>query len=677
MAIEYSNAQTGRFSLGIKRWWSGLLLLLLVVSASLSHGCRSARIKQAETANQALHYAEAASLYQNLYRSTSRKEPERKAYYAYQAAENYYALRQYARAIGLYTAALNYGLPDSLVLLRLASSHQASDNRHEATRYYQRYLAVDSLSYVARLGLSSLEKYEQLSDNRFEFKLQKASAISSFASDFAGAFSPDGQIFYFTSARSRSADQPYSPVTGEKNNMLYYIRKDAEGKWSRPDSVPGGINDGGDVGTPAISPDGMTLYYSYVDNSDLYPRTAKIYRATKSGDGGWTKGTPLEIWSDSLRMEAHPSVSADGKTLYFVSEGGYGGKDIYSIAIDRIGSAVPPTNVGPAINTPGDEMFPTVVGDSTLYFSSTGREGLGGLDLFVSQKDEKGVWRKAKHLATPFNSSSDDYAVAFTPTPDKGLSHQGYISSSRGDRRGYPHLFSFSKEAIITLLEGFVLDREENPIEGAVIRVVSDRDPTAERLVTSRVDGFFSVELEGDTHYLLHASHPEFLNQFASFETTTATESAIYAVDFYLASRVKPEVFQDIFYDFDRATLRDESKRDLDAMVKILEENPEIVVEISSHADRKGPDAYNITLSEARAAAVISYLTEKGIDPLRLKSQGYGKRQPRVVSEALKSKYPFLQQATVLDEAFLEQLSEEEVAFCDQLNRRTEFRVVE
>lgn len=674
MENERSDSQASRFSL-VK---SLSLLPILALSLFVLMGivsCRSAKVKEAELADQAKLYAEASTRYQKLYRSTSRKEPEQKAYFAFKAAENYYATGNFSRALGLFSSALSYGIPDSIVLLHLAECYRSTGKPNEAKAYYLRYLAVDSLRSQATVGLKSLAEREEMSLNRYKVKASKAKSLSSSASDFAGCFTPDGDTFYFTSARSRSDDVPFSSVTGEKLNRLYKISKNARGKWSRPDSVEGGINSGGDLGTPTISPDGTSLYYSFVEESDEVSRTVKIYKASKSGEGGWSQGKELPIWSDSLRMAAHPTLSADGKTLYFVSDGGYGGKDIYSIEVDRIGSATPPTNLGPSINTEGNELFPTAVGDSLLYFASDGREGIGGYDLYVARKDHGGSWR-VSHLGLPFNSEADDYALAFNPQPGKGLSHEGYFASTRGDRRGYPHLYYFSREAIVTLLEGFVLDREENPIEGAVVRIVSENNPSDEQKVSTRSDGYFTVELEGETAYLLHASHPEYLNQFASFRTDSAAESSVYGIDFFLASRITPEVFQDIYYDFDKADLREESKKALSEMVKILKENPEIAVEISSHADRVGRDAYNVALSEARARSVVEYLVANGIDNARLTSKGYGKSKPRAVTPALIRKFPFLEGSTTLDEAFLESLSADEMAICDQLNRRTEFSVL-
>ncbi len=663
MEIKRATSQIVRFPVA---FW---LILLLLLS-----GCKVAKIKDAELADKAGRYALAADIYNRIYRATTRKEPERKAYVAFKAAENYAAMHNYARALNLYMAALNYKIPDSLVLLHIADCYRSMNKQAEALKYYHRYLAYDPQSRHAQKGVQGIKEQYELSLNPYRFHVANEQKINSAKSDFGAVYTADGSTLYFSSARSRNAEYD-NPVTGEKNNALYLIKKDAQGKWSRPDSVSGGINDGGDIGTPAITPDGTTLYYSYAPQTDDYPTTVKIYRSTRDGDGGWSKGQLVPLWEDSLKMAAHPTISANGRLLYFVSDGGYGGKDIYYIPIENIGGSRP-INMGEHVNSAGDELFPTAVGDSLLYFSSNGRGGLGGLDLYRAELDSSATWH-VTHLGAPMNSYADDYGIVFHPLPQEGYSMEGYFSSTRNDRRGYPHFFRFWQEAILTELEGFVFDREGNPIEGAVVRIVNQWSPEEELKVSTRADGYYLAQLSPGTKYLLLATHADYLNQYASFATETATENQFYSVDFHLAARHRPEVFQNIYYDFDKADLRPESQKDLDEMVKILQENPDIKVELSSHADRVGSDAYNEGLSERRANSVVDYLVSKGIDPSRLTAKGYGKTKPRDVTDAMRKKYPFMAEATQLDEQFLQTLSEEDIATCDQLNRRTEFTVLE
>ncbi|MBB6276599.1 PorE family type IX secretion system protein [Porphyromonas circumdentaria] len=647
-----------------------LALLLLLLPA-----CRAMKIKEAETAYQAGRYTQAAGLYDKLYRSTSRKDIEKKAFFAFKAAENYRLARNIQRAQSAYLAARNYQYPDTILQLRIAQMQQITAQNRDWSKGFQEYLSLVPNDYFALLGVESFAQIQKLRDNPYRLHVRLARELNSSKSDFGGAFTPDGKSFYFSSARNRNPELENSPVTGEKPNDLYYIAQDAQGKWSKADSVSGGVNTFADEGMPCITPDGASLYYTYAESDELYDRTAKIFRSSKSGEGGWSQGSEIKIWEDSLKMAAHPTVSSSGKTLYFVSEGGYGGKDIYTIPVEEIGSSTP-TNMGESINTRGDEISPFMVGDSTLYFASNGRIGLGGYDIYKAELQSSGEWQ-VHHLGSPINSAQDDYGIVFNPVPAKEFLAEGYFSSSRSDARGYPHLFSFKQYAIVTRLEGYVYDREEYPISGAILRIVSEHSPEDPMMVSSKEDGYYSIDLEGETNYIILAGAPNYLNQYAQFRTDPATEDATYQVDFQLASRIRSEVFQDIYYEFDKATLREESLRDLEAMVKILKENPDVSVEISSHADRKGSDAYNLALSNRRAQSVIDYLSSQGIALTRLRPQGYGKSRPRVITAKLHTLYPELPEGTNLDEAFILQQTEEMQAICDQLNRRTEFTVIE
>lgn len=625
-------------------------------------------------AHQAGRYAEAADRYDKLFRQTNRREREKKGYFAFRAAENYRLARNAHRARSAYASARNFHYPDSIIILRLAQMNQLAGQSKEAAAGFRQFLSLYPDDFFAQLGLESSLQMEHLRANPHRYHIRQAKELSSARSDFGGTFTPDGKAFYFSSSRSRNPEIDNSPITGEKPNDLYYIAQNAQGKWSRVDSVPGGINTLFDEGTPFISSDGNSLYYTYGETNDLYDRTTKVYRASKSGEGGWSQGTELKIWSDSLKMAAHPTLSASGKLLYFVSEGGYGGKDIYVIPTEEIGTSLP-TNLGGAINTAGNEISPYMVGDSTLYFASDGHVGLGGYDIYKAQLSSSGEWQ-VEHLGAPLNSPQDDYGICFNPVPDKENAEEGYFSSSRGDARGYPHLFSFRKTAIRTTLEGYVYDREGNPIQEATIRMVSEHDPEEVVIASSRNDGFYTLDLEGNTHYILLAGAENYLNQYVKIKTETETESTTYEVNFQLASSIRAEVFHDIYYEFDKATLREESRQALEQMVTILNDNPDIIVEISSHADRKGSDAYNVNLSMRRAKAVVDYLLSRGIAAERLRSQGYGKSRPRTITTKLHSNHPQLPEGTLLDEAFITEQTDDIQELCDQLNRRTEFSVL-
>ena len=367
-------------------------------------------------------------------------------------------------------------------------------------------------------------------------------------------------------------------------------------------------------------------------------------------------------------MAAHPAVGKD-EYLYFVSDmkGGYGGKDIWRIPIEGIGMASS-ENLGPEINTPGDEMFPYMRDDGVLYFSSTGHAGMGGLDIFKAIRNSEGKW-EVENMKSPINSMADDFGITF-----EGLKEKGFFSSNRNDSRGADHIFSFERPGVQFFVEGWVLDKEEELIDNATVRIVG-KDGSDQRIFV-RKDGTYTTELIRGMEYVMLGSSPGYLNQKQTLKVPDEEKSELFYVDFYLASIFKPVLIENIFYDFDKATLRPESKEALDELIALLTDNPNVTIELMAHTDRMGTDAYNANLSQRRAQSVVDYLIKGGIDKERLTATGHGKSKPKEVSKNLSEKYEFLPEGQILDAEFVETLSPKEREIADQINRRTEFMVL-
>ncbi|MDE6218439.1 MAG: OmpA family protein, partial [Muribaculaceae bacterium] len=363
----------------------------------------------------------------------------------------------------------------------------------------------------------------------------------------------------------------------------------------------------------------------------------------------------------------HPAVSPDGKYLYFASEmpGGYGGKDIWRINLQEKGGSL--ENMGPQINTSGNEVFPYVRNDSTIYFASDGHPGFGGLDIFRASRDSSGKRWSVDNMGQPVNSSADDFGITF------GEGESGFFSSNRGDGRGYDHIYSFELPDLKITISGWVVDKDDEPVSKAVIRIVGD-DGSNQKEV-ARDDGSFSFNLQRGVKYVMMAGAKGYLNQKQEFESDSEEADADYGIDFILAAIDKPQVVENIFYDFDKATLRLESKAALDEMAQMLRDNPGVSIEMGSHTDRKGTEAYNIGLSDRRAKSVVDYLVSVGVDPSRLSWKGYGKTEPKVVTKRINKLYPQFPEGTLLDEEFISTLSDEDREAADQINRRTEFKV--
>ena len=411
------------------------------------------------------------------------------------------------------------------------------------------------------------------------------------------------------------------------------------------------------------------MYLTKARRSPSSNTGVEIFTSQRS-DAAWSAPVKFEITSDTISSYGHPAVSPDGQWLYFTSDmPGKGGKDIWRINLnERVGSL---ENLGDDINTAGNEEFPYMLTDSIMIFSSDGHPGLGGLDMFQAALQPDGSWI-VSNMGTPLNSPGDDFGITFDRKAD---TPQGYFSSNRGDARGYDHLYSFELPDLKIRLEGYVTDLEEEPIEGAVVRIVGT-DGSNQR-TTTRPDGSFSFPLQRGISYAMMAGARGFLNARQEFSTDTAETDAEYGIDFMLASLSKPNIVENIFYDYDKATLRPESTEALDELVTLLKDNPNITIEMTSHTDRHGTAEYNIDLSNRRAKSVVDYLIAAGISPDRLKYQGFGKSRPKTVTKRVNRLFPQFNEGDELTEEFILALPEEaDRDAADQINRRTEFNVL-
>lgn len=275
-----------------------------------------------------------------------------------------------------------------------------------------------------------------------------------------------------------------------------------------------------------------------------------------------------------------------------------------------------------------------------------------------------------ENMGSPINSEGDDFGITYA-TPGR---EAGYFSSNRGDGRGYDHLYSFELPDLKILISGWVLDKDEEPVPNAIIRIVGNDGSNQKAF--ARNDGSFSFPLQRGVSYVMLAGAKGYLNAKQEFTSDTAEEDAEYGIDFILASISKPNIVENIFYDFDKATLRPESKEALDELAQMLRDNPNITVEMASHTDRWGTDEYNINLSQRRAKSVVDYLIQAGIPEQRLQFQGYGESRPKVVSKRIAREYPQFPEGQILDEEYILTLPEEDQEIADQINRRTEFQVL-
>ena len=643
------------------------VLFLLIVSSLYS--CKSAKLSDAEEKQRIGEYYEAAAIYRKVYTKTSPKKRDLRGYIAYRMAECNRLINNTAKATSAYMNAIRYDYPDSTVYLRMGQMLQKTGRYPEAIKNYDIYMENDPSNLLAINGIQGCELAPGWKKNPTRYEVRRMDKFNSRRGEFSPMLAGDKyDQLYFASSRSKDKDAKVSAITGQNNNNLFLVKQDEKGAWLAPVELEDEVNTEYDEGTPSFSPDGNTMYYTYCAQDPEGPRTAEIYISTRSS-AKWGKGTRATIVKDSVTALGHPSISPDGKYLYFVSDavGGFGGKDIFRarVAGNDFG---PMENLGEEINTPGDEMFPYVRDSVTLYFASNGHPGMGGLDLFKATQDSTGKWN-VENLGAPINSMGDDFGITFA-----GKEERGFFCSNRNDARGYDHIYSFELPTITIFIEGIVNDVDEYPIEDATVRIVGKDGLNVK--VPVKKDGTYRVELERDIRYVMMASARGYLNQNYELHTGPEEKNETYIVDFFLSPISKPVVIDNIFYDFDKATLRPESKKALDEMIKMLNDNPNVTIELGAHTDRKGTDQYNERLAQRRAQSVVDYLIAGGIEAARLEAKGYGESVPKTINKKMAKQFDFLKEGDVLTEEFILALPPEQQEIADQINRRTEFKVL-
>ena len=642
-------------------------LLLTAVAA----GCRTPKLSEADAQFQRGEYYDASVTYKKVYNKLRKKEerPQR-GEVAFKMGRCYRLLNMSARASAAFQNALRYEYPDSTTHFMLAQALHADGKYAAALRSYDKYLEFcpdDSLAINCAEGCRTAQEIRARGSR---YVVKQAKLFNSRRADFCPMYlGTDCDQIYYTSTTEKATGDKKSEITGMKNADVFFSKKNEKGEWERPEPVEGELNTEFDEGIVAFSPDAQTMYLTKARRELNAPTSVEIYTSTRS-DAKWSAPVKFEITADTLSTFGHPAVSPDGEYLYFVSDmpGGYGGKDIWRISLkERQGSLV---NLGPDINTEGNDDFPYVRSDGSLYFSSDGHPGMGGLDIFraTAVGDPADLRWKVENMGFPINSAGDDFGITF------GKGEDGFFSSNRGDARGYDHIYSFEYDPVRITIEGLVMDKDEEPVKNAIIRIVGN-DGSNQKEV-ARDDGSFSFALQRGEKYVMLAGAKGYLNQKQEFASDSTMEDANYWVEFILPSISKPSVVENIFYDYDKADLRPESKTALNELIAVLHDNPNVTIEMASHTDRWGSDAYNINLSERRAKSVVDYLVENGISRDRLQPHGYGKSRPKTVTKRIARLYPQFKEGDILTEEFIKTLSEEDQQAADQINRRTEFSVL-
>jgi len=634
--------------------------------------CKQVKLEDADRKFAQGEYFVAADMYRKIYRKTSAKKRELRGEVALRMAESYRLINYPMRANAAYANAIRYNANDSTLTLQYARSlHKVGDYK-QAAGYYNEFLKLFPDNKFAINGLEGTRVAPQWKATPTKYTVKGMELFNSNRGEFSPMLlPPDYEQIYFTSNRKEAISDTISGITGAKLNDIFMSRKDENGNWMKPEHVESAINTSSDEGVTSFSVEGTSMYYTHTPILDSLSSTYPTVYVSRRSGGSWGAGTRIDINKrDSTSVYAHPVISSTGEYLYFVSDmpGGYGGKDIWRASM--VGDLVESIeNLGPDINTAGDEMFPYLRNDSILYFSSDGHVGMGGLDIYKASYHTRTKRWSSENLKSPINSQADDFGITF-----EGEKERGFFSSNRGDGKGFDHIYSFEYPVIRTVVEGYIVDTDDEFVTKSTIRIVG-RDGTNKRF-PGKVDGTYTLDVNQGTDYVFLASGENFLNTRMALRTVEMEKDSTYLVDFILTPINKPVVLENIFFDFDKATLRPESKEELDGLIDLLNLNPNVTIELSAHTDRKGTEEYNIKLSQRRAEAVVEYLIAGGIAEDRLTAVGKGKSEPKKVTKAVVKKYDFLEEGEVLTEQFIEQLPPEQQEMADQVNRRTEFKVL-
>lgn len=646
-----------------------ILHTVIVVTLFASCGADNA-MKKGDKFYALGEYFDASTQYKKAYSATPAKERDTRGKRALKLAECYRRINYTQKAIAAYNNAIRYKQADSLTHLRLAQQLMKTGNYKEAAKNFE--IALDSMpgSKLAVTGLRAARLAPQWKEAGSQYTVKRENFFNSRRADYSPMLSgDDNDQLFFTSTRNQVKGDELSGITGTKNGDIFFSQKDEKGKWTKPEDIDTELNSSFDEGACSFTPDGKTMYLTQCLTDPSYPRYATICTSERS-DAAWGKATPLTITKDTLSSYAHPAVSPDGEWLYFTSDmpGGMGGLDIWRVRLTTSGLGGV-ENLGAPVNTEGDEMFPTFRPNGDLYFSSDGHPGMGGLDIFIAKPDTAAGGWVIEHPGYPLNSQGDDFGMTF-----EGLRTRGFFSSNRGDGKGWDHIYSFENPEIVQTVKGWVYEQEGYELPEGLVYMVGN-DGTNMKL-SVKGDGSFTQEIKPGVDYVFLGTCKGFLNHKEQLRVEPVTESTEYVLQFPLASITAPVLIDNIFYDFDKATLRPESTTALDELIKLLNENPNVTIELSAHCDYRGAVAYNKVLSQKRAEAVVTYLIEHGIAKDRLSPVGYGKEKPKTIKKKLTEKYPFLKENDVLTEEFIKTLKPEEQEICNQLNRRTEFIVL-
>ena len=497
------------------------------------------------------------------------------------------------------------------------------DKYDEAKIWFSKYLDKVPDDFVAEMLLVSCKSVDTFKQDTSLYTIKEAEIP-----EIATAFSqvPYGNGIMFTADKITFKNSATANWTGRSYLDIYFSQKDKNGKWLSPMLLKGNINGQYHEGPACFNKAGNIVYFTRsnyqkkkLTKNSKNENNLKLYRA-ELVDDKWTNVTELPFNSDEYSC-GHPSLSQDEKTLYFISDkpGGAGGTDIYKSNFDGTnwGKA---ENLGNMINTSGNEMFPYIHSDGTFYFSSDAHNNLGGLDVFMTYYDGE-KWLQVENLNYPLNTSKDDFAFVLNED-----NKTGFVSSNRNST---DKIYEVTKNDPTFILSGFVSQKGvyNKTVDSAVVEIYNVTENTKE-IVLTNLNGNYTVRLKPKCQYVIKASKPMYftVTQPKNLSMIGKKLSESFTANFELDQIIieKPIVLDNIYYDLDKWFIRPDAAVELDRLVQLMQDNPKLNIELSSHTDSRAGDQYNLVLSDKRAKAAVQYIVTKGIDSKRMRWKGYG-----------------------------------------------------